>query len=479
MPSPNILFILSDQLRRSALGCHGDPDARTPNIDALADRGVRCDATNSTYPICVPYRFSLMTGQYAHSRQVPGIEWRMSPTERTLADEFNEAGYETVYVGKWHLAGGHGPGLFKRPVPRELQGRWQKWFGFEFRNSFFDTAYFEDDNETPIQIDGYQTDGLTDRTIDYLTNHRDRSRPFCCVLSVEAPHPPFEAPAKYQDAWLKRDITLPPNFMIDSPVDDNCGGWGSRLDDDARESLIANRKVYHAMVENLDDNVGRLMAALEQSGDLENTIVIFTADHGELGGSHRLRSKQYPYEESAGVPLILAGPTMPQGEVFTAPTNTEDLFPTLLGLAGIPQRDPANNPDHASREPLPGENLAPALRGQQLPPDRLGVMLEFVAELRPPAPFHTSIWRGVRSHRFKYATFGGLGRGMTPWMFYDLENDPYETTNLIDDPKFAQDMAAHHQFLRDEMVRTGDHAWLGEACGCESLNEWTMLPVRG
>ena len=108
MSRPNILILLCDQLRRQALGCYGDPDAHTPNLDAFAERGVRFANACSTYPICVPFRFSMMTGEYAHTRSIPGIEWSMSPTERTMADEFNEAGYDTVYIGKWHLDGGHG-----------------------------------------------------------------------------------------------------------------------------------------------------------------------------------------------------------------------------------------------------------------------------------------------------------------------------------------------------------------------------------
>ena len=108
MSRPNIILIISDQLRRQALGCYGDPNVSTPNIDALAAAGARFDAASSTYPVCVPFRFTLMTGEYAHTRFIPSIEWRMSPAERTLADEFNDAGYATALFGKWHLYGNFG-----------------------------------------------------------------------------------------------------------------------------------------------------------------------------------------------------------------------------------------------------------------------------------------------------------------------------------------------------------------------------------
>ncbi len=171
----NLLVILCDQLRRDALSCYGDPNIDTPHIDRLAQRGVRFDCANSSYPICVPFRFSMMTGEYAHTRMVPGIEWRMSPAERTLADEFNERDYETIYVGKWHLYGNHlhMPGygaerVNREPVPRQFQGRWKHWRGFELRNKPFDTCYFVDDDPTPRPIDGYQTDGLFDIAMDEM-----------------------------------------------------------------------------------------------------------------------------------------------------------------------------------------------------------------------------------------------------------------------------------------------------------------------
>lgn len=449
---PNLLIILSDQLRRQALGCHGDPDSRTPHIDQLAAEGVRFAQSNSTYPICVPFRFTMMTGHYAHTRLVPGIEWRMSPAERTLADEFNEAAYETIYVGKWHLDGGHGRmgsavQTNRTPVRRPYQGRWEKWFGFELRNGYFDTCYFEDDDPTPVPIDGYQTDGLFDVASDYLRAGRDTSRPFCMVLSVEAPHPPYEAPPELEQAWKGRDIQLPPNFEADS--------------DEQREKLILQRQVYYAMVENLDGNVGRMRALLEAEGLADDTIVVFLADHGELLGAHGLVSKQRPLEESVGVPLIVHDPRQPEraGTVLADPTCTEDLFPTFLGLVG-----------RAPRDELPGTDLSPLIRGETKRLERDGVLLEFVAELRPGQPFHDAVWRGFRSARYKY-TVQGDKHGARPWQLFDLEKDPWEMTNLIDDEAYQLVAAQHHRWLRLRMEQTLDPLALAPAFGEEGWNQ--------
>lgn len=463
--SPNVLVILCDQLRRSALGCYGDRHGATPNIDALSQRGATYEKAYSTYPICVPFRFTLMTGHYAHSRQVPGISWRMSPAERTLADEFNDGGYETAYVGKWHLYGGLGPGLMKKPIPREHQGRWQKWRGFEFRNDFFDSCYFVDDDPKPHNIDGYQTDGLFDAATRYITQERAAGKPFCCVVSVEAPHPPFEAPKKYEERWLGRQITPPANFMIRED-DELCP---PPLGEDRRAHTERLLQIYYAMINNLDDNVGRMMQTLEEQGLTNDTIVMFVADHGEFMGSHCRMSKQLPHEESSGIPLIVAGPGVAEGMRIETPVATEDLFPTLLGFANLPQRDD-----------LYGVDASPLARGEKAGIDRPGVMLEFVEELRPNMPLHGTPYRGFVSGRYKYTVCGGKDQdGMQPWHFFDLGNDPCELKNLIDDPSAQGLIRQHHEWLYERMLETGDHAWLAANNGMPALNEWFTKSARG
>ncbi len=449
---PNLIVLLSDQLRRQALGIHGDPDARTPHLDAFAQQGVRFDNACSTYPICVPFRFTLMTGEYAHVRKIPGIEYAMSSEERTLADEFNEAGYETIYVGKWHLDGGHGRlgsavQVNRTRIPRSRQGRWQKWYGFELRNDPFDTCYFEDDDPTPKKIEGYQTDGLFQIGMDYIEGRAD-DRPFCMVISVEPPHDPFVAPKDVQSAWEARDIVLPKNFDVADPAE--------------RETIILNRKRYNAMVENLDANVGKMMAFLKAEGLLDDTIVVFLSDHGELAGAHGLRAKQWPYEESVGIPLMVWDPRIREraGTVIKDPTCTEDLFPTLLGLAGL-----------VPKNEVPGTNLTPLIHGDVDALEREGVLLEFVAELRERPPFFDEVWRGFRTRGYKY-TVKGNNMGGRPWQFFDLKNDPGEMNNLVDDPNYRDQVAYHHRLLCERVIETEDHFVLLPAFGIEGINLW-------
>ena len=442
----NILIILSDQLRRDVLSVYGDTNLQTPNIDALAESGVRFNNACSTYPLCIPFRYTLMTGQCAHRCLIPTLGWRMSPAERTLADEFNDAGYQTAYFGKWHLYGGQvgipGYGAKEegsKPVPRTHQGRWQYWRGFDLRNSHFDTNYFIDDDPVPHKINGYQSDGLSDLTIDFIKDKRDKSKPFCCVLSVEAPHPPYEAPKEIEEKWLARDIDLSPNFMKDPQDWEQAFSGNTRVDKESRESIIKMQKIYYAMVENLDSNVGRVTQALKDSGVYENTIIIFMSDHGNLIGSHHLINKQRPYEESIGVPLIISGPGIVHKQI-NAPTCSEDLFPTILGLAGV-----------SSRDATPGCDLS-AFRN----PDRPGVLLQLVWEPRAGTAFYQQIWRGFRSQCYKYTVLGDIEQGLKPWQFFDLENDPHELNNLINNTKYEELISQHHEWMKARMLEVGD-----------------------
>lgn len=450
---PNILIILSDQLRRHALGCYGDSTAKTSNIDALAARGVQFDNACSSYPVCVPFRFTFMTGIPAHSRLVPAIEWRMAPTERTLADEFNEQGYETFYIGKWHLDGGHGRmgsalQTGRTPVRKVNQGRWQRWSGFELRNDPYDTYYFRDDDPVPRPIEGYQTDGLFDIAMDYLATRDESSRPFCLVLSVEPPHPPFVAPPELERAWLAREISLPENF-VDTPGE-------------LRDQFIRDRRIYAAMVENLDINIGRLQSFLADHRLADSTVQLLFSDHGEMNGAHGLREKQNPYEESIGIPFIVHDPRVSHSgrTRIPDPIHTEDIFPTVIGLAGFSPRDS-----------VPGIDLTPLIHGRIPRLDRFGVPLEFVAEMRRGAPFHEAVWRGFRSERYKY-TVTGDKNGARPWQFFDLAADPCELHNLVDDPAYLQQITAHHVALRSAIAGSDDQFPLEPAYGIEGINMW-------
>lgn len=440
----NLLVILSDQLRRRSLSCYGDPNIVTPNIDRLASEGVVLDNAVSTYPVCVPFRFSFMTGESAHSRDVPSIDYRMSPAERTLADVFNDGGYHTAYVGKWHLNGRHvrhkdlpGHRADLLPVLPKYQGRWQKWLGFELANNPHDTHYFEDDDPTPRKLPGYQTDGLFDLAMNHLQKGWDRTRPFACVLSVEPPHFPLQAPSDLEEKWLSKELKDPPNYMKQHE-------WTAPWMDKPAESLDEadirrKRRLYYAMVENLDNNVGRMIAFLENENLLDDTVVVFLADHGEMQGAKGLypQEKSWPFEESNGIPFIVRDPRHPEraGQRLSAPINTEDIYPTLAGLLDI---DP--------RKDCVGTNCAPWIRGLREAPKRPGVIIENVKEPRSFHQMHGVEYRGLRTERYKYVVYRHKHGSITPWLLFDLHRDPYEENNLAN--------RAEHAVLQKQLADT-------------------------
>lgn len=476
---PNVLLVMCDQMRGQAMSCAGNPNVSTPAIDRLAENGTRFENAYSTYPVCVPSRYTLVTGQCAHRAHVPSIGWQLPPCERTVADEFADANYETAWIGKWHLGDeihnpqhrhreaedrGHG---VVAPVPRDLQGGFEYWRGFELRNNHQDTYYFVDDDPQPRPVEGYQTDGLTDLTIEYLTEDRDEERPFFCVLSVEPPHPPYEAPDKYERRWANRDLELRPNVALDTEEPAASAGAGFKSVQTADEGTIDDLRSYYAMIENLDDNLTRVLETLEAEGLREDTVVVFLSDHGDMMGSHGLMQKHWPFEESIGVPFVISRPDeVDAGRVVSAPTCSEDWFPTLLGLAGIePERE------------CDGVNLAPFAHGEGDGIDREGVLLELYAEHRDATwskrgdgfDFKYAPYRGFVTEKYKYTVLASDGGPAEPWQLFNLDDDPYEQRNVVTDSEYEGVARRLHGLLRDRLIDTDDDFHLAGAFGHDPL----------
>ncbi len=475
MQQPNIVVVLVDQLRRDALGFAGDPNLRTPNIDRLARDGVSFSAACSTFPACVPFRFSLMTGEYAHSRNVPALGYRLSPSEKTLAEAVGDQGYRTAYVGKWHLYSAYGvsgglslPQACRTPIPPSHRRGWDDWRGFELRNDYYDTWYFRDAESEPRRLAGYQTDALFDLAFDFIEKDRPKDRPFFLTLSVEAPHPPFVAPPQAVQRVAARgalshrrnvDVRgirfFPPEWH-----EENGPGGAIDPEDPASVDRVfeANMRGYYAMIEEIDANMGRLRRVLRRAGLSENTILVFLSDHGELGGSHGLLGKAEPWEESVGIPLIVhagASGQVPGGRVCDAPLHTEDLFATLVGLAGRDQTPEA-----------PRENFAPYILGEAPAPTRDGILLEFVTETRANRAYFNETWRGIRTKTHKYTVLGTRA-GARPWQLFDLAADPFEQRNLVHEPGAADSAADLHRRLSVLLDATADDYALAPAFGLD------------
>lgn len=420
--SPNILFILPDMWRGEALGCMGNRQVFTPNVDRLASEGMLFRNTFANTPVCCPARADILTGKYAHKNGMVANDLRLRQSEVTISEILRDAGYHTGYIGKWHLDGGIRMPGFVPPGPR--RHGFEFWAANECSHTHFDTQYFRD-TDVPIPIRSFEAEAWTDIAINFLHNTR-RDRPFFLMISTGPPHEPYGAPEKYMRMYDPQRLTMRPNW-----VEGSTKGGEARAE---RKDIAA----YYAAITAVDGQVGRLMQTLHELGLEEDTIVVFTSDHGNLLGSHGMTGKRAPWEESIHVPGVLRYPHRARAGIKAEQFLTHvDLAPTLLGLCGVPA--PAS---------MQGSDLSAfVLGGNAGGPDS--------AFFQIFGPWSNGAiaagWRGIRTHSAMYARWES-----GPWVLYDLVRDPYELNNLVGNPEYAVLQRALGAKLREWMTKTGD-----------------------
>ncbi len=409
---PNVLYVMSDMQRAYSMGCYGDTNARTPNLDALAREGLRLDAAISTTPVCCPYRANLMSGQYAHHHGMMSNNSEFKPTVKCLAESFRDRGYATGYVGKWHLGGGK-----KSSDPT---------YGFPPPNTPYGIYHFERDPAP-----------TTDIALRFIDEKSRTGAPWMLFVSWIWPHTPYQGPGELRQHFSR--ISLPPNVPPGAP----------------REFAAASLPDYYGMIEALDGEMARLLAGLAKAGVADDTIVVYTSDHGDMIGSQGYKAKRWPYEESARVPFLMRYPRrLPAGRVMADPFGTPDVYPTLAGLAGVPA--PAG---------LDGVDFSAFFTGQAAQPPRDYVYLEMAYAFVPwPG------WRAIRTRDRMYARTVDQ-----PWLLFDLAKDPWEMNNLVADPSQQDQVKGMDARLSRLMTEAGD-SWTLKATSGDLAN-W--LPGAG
>lgn len=388
---PNLLFIFPDQMRAQSLGCLGNTDVHTPNMDKLAKGGLLFSNCISNYPVCTPYRAALLTGRYATTTGVVANGVELQNSEITIAEVLKGQGYKTGYIGKWHLEKNGDPF-----VPKDRRQGFDYWAVRNTGGPHWD-SYYCADTPDPVPMPGYAPDVQTKLAIDFI--ERNATHPFCLFLSWGPPHPKYDPPAKfaqmYDPAKLKQRKNVP--------------------NDTYRETL----RQYYGAITALDSNVGKLIGALEKAGIADDTIVVFTSDHGDMMGSHGRIGKNVPWEEAINVPFILRYPRKVRaGGKTDLLLSTVDIMPTLLALCGAPIPKGVQGLDLSSH--VLGKGGAK--------PESVLIERVFAAGREPGIPVQG--WRGVRTARYTYV------RGKdTPWLLYDNVADPYQMKNLIDKPE--------------------------------------------
>lgn len=443
-PKPNIIFVLADQLRYQSCGWAGDPLAKTPNLDAFAREGADFRNAVSGHPVCSAYRASLLTGKYTSSTGMVINELRMNPDHECLAHVLTRGGYDTSYIGKWHLwaneLGNHEDpkNSYTPPGPYRL-GFDGYWAAYNFHHTYY-RGYYHTDSPEKIPADGYEPDVQTDLAIQRLRHHAQVKKPFALVLSVGTPHDPWDksnVPADYWDAFEGTRFALPPNYKPeDDPYSDD---WGLFKNPANRDRIPEMLRGYYAMTANLDWNFGRLMKAVEDLGLRQDTIVVFTSDHGEMLGSQGRRAKNIFYEEAVRVPFLLRYPRkVKAGLVSDACLNTPDIMPTLLGLAGL------GIPDLVE-----GSDLSHCATGEAGVEPEAALMMNTGACAVWEDGYE---WRALRSKRYTYAVYRRDGREM----LFDNAADPHQLRDLSADPDHTYRMRGFREMLERRMQALGD-----------------------
>jgi arylsulfatase A-like enzyme len=404
---PNILFLMPDQLRACALGYMGNRDARTPHIDHLASQSLVLPNTFANTPVCCPARANILTGKYTHRNGMVANDLRLRENEVTIAEQLREAGYRTGFVGKWHLDGGPRMPGYVPPGPRRQGFEW--WAANQCSHAHFNTQYFRD-SDKPIPVRKFEAEAWTDLGIEFLRGSRSDARPWFLTIQMGPPHDPYKAPPEYSKLFDPAKLTMRPNWK--------------QVPGAPGPQEIAE---YYAMVTAVDDQVGRILHALDDFGMAGDTIVLFASDHGDMLGSQGLRLKRKPWEESIQVPGIIRYPRrIKPGRANTIFTHV-DFAPTLLNLCGV----------WAPPE-MQGTDLSASLTGGKTPQEPDSAYFQIFGPFQGDGT--ADGWRGVRTHRYMYARYESA-----PWVLYDLERDPYQLNNLAQDPKSAT--------LREDMDR--------------------------
>jgi choline-sulfatase len=446
---PNFLFLFTDDQTFQSIGALNNPDVKTPNIDRLVRRGTtftHCFNQGSwTGAVCVASRAMLNTGRWLWTCGGNGCG-----DYPLWGQTLGGAGYQTFVTGKWHNGpatlkrsfkhvGPTGPGMYPSRDPHAKEHKAQGFVMDPYNRPRKGNKWSPSDKSLKghwLTRDGkvvHSSKLWADTAIDFLKSPAaEGAAPFFMYVSFHAPHDPRQSPQKFVDMYPPDDVAVPPNYLPEHPFNQG----DHKLRDErlapfprSKRDVQVHRREYYAIISHADHHIGRILDALEASGQAENTIIIFSADHGLAVGQHGLMGKQNQYDHSVRMPLIFAGPGIPKGKKTDALVYLPSVFPTTCEMAGVPVPDSVQMP-----------SLVPILRGTR-------------------SEGHESIYgayrhyqRMVRTDRWKLIRYPHVGKTQ----LFDIENDPWETTNLAEDPKHKAMLDEMNAKLKAWMKRTGD-----------------------
>ena len=461
MSRPNMLFIMTDDHAAHALSCYGSRINQTPNLDRIADEGMRFDNCFCTNSLCEPSRAAILTGTYNHINGVTTIGAHIDNRQENVAKVLQRHGYQTAVIGKWHLGQG----------PAHWPTGFDEWNILQGQGPYFDPEMVH--NGEKAQYKGYTTDLVTDLSLDWL-KERDQDQPFFLMYHHKAPHRPWDPDDQHAQLYEHEDIPVPETFDDDySERAQAAAEARMRVADHLNERDLKQPipegltpaeekhwkyqryiKDYLRCVASVDDNVGRVLDYLDEEGLTENTLVIYTSDQGFFLGDHGWYDKRFMYEESLRMPFIARYPKeIKAGSACGEIINNVDFAATWLDLAGI--EAPAR---------FQGRSFRPLLQGQTPDDWPQSVYYRYWMHL---AHHYVAAHYGVRTQRYKLIYYYGDGMGQPgalderkapEWELFDLEKDPRELHSVYHNPEYADVVAELRGELRRLQNEIGDQA---------------------
>ncbi len=458
---PNILLIYPDQMRFDAMGCAGNPVIKTPQVDRLASEGVMFTQAYTSYPICCPFRASVLTGKYAQGHGMVQNHFPLRGDQTFLAEVLRDAGYRTGYIGKWHLEGGPKPGF----VPKDRRFGFEHFVGFNRGHEYLSSVYYDDDGQA-YHSNRYEPDYQTDQMMAFIDDaaKAEDGKPWFGYVSYGPPHFPMDMPDYMRRIYDPAEVPLPPGVpdpALQARVqahrnDVYCGGdpkcghkshaaheTKAKGEPETEAEIREFIAEYYGMIHNIDWNLGRILNQLDALGIAEDTMVVFMSDHGDMCGQHGsfCGLKNQAYRAAMHVPLIVRYPARFQPRQTDAMIDVgPDMMPTLLDMCGI-----------ALPEGMHGQSYLPVLDGEACAHRDAIWFQVFTQTGGNPGEFAPYGQRGIRTRDWLY-----VRHKEERVMLFDERADPHEQVNLVQDPQYGGLMDGFDAQLDAHMAATGD-----------------------
>ncbi|MDO1449918.1 sulfatase [Rhodocytophaga aerolata] len=434
---PNVVVIIVDQWRAQATGYSGDKNAITPNLDRLAERSVNIKNAVSGMPVCTPFRASLMTGKYPLTTGVFMNDVMLDTSQTTIAKVYKNNGYTTGFIGKWHIDG-HGRSSY---IPKNRRQGFEYWKALECSHNYNQSAYYSGDSDKKLFWEGYDVIAQSNDACQYISGQAKSDRPFTLFLSLGPPHDPYHsAPEKYRKMYENKSMEINPNVPAEN-----------------REKVKKDLIGYYSHMSAIDEYIGKIWQTIQDAGIEKNTILVFTADHGDLLGAHGSWNKQQPYAESIRVPFLIHYPAVFGNGPKTSSIllNSPDIMPTLLSLSGL-----------SIPPSVEGVDFSEVLKGTK----KDQVTHTLISCVQPFGQWNRG--KGGREYRGIVTTQYTYVKDLKgAWLLFDNIKDPFQLTNLIGNPAHAQTQKKLEKMLTETLKQRKDEF----RPGMEYVKKWKYV----